>query len=514
MCLRLFIILLAGIPAFVGAQAPQGDTLYPANVRNVLAKASTNRYELIKALNYYKSSKPGDSLRLKAMYFLVGNMDIHVGADYYWADSNKRRIYFNELDYPNFKESVNAFDSLKKVYGMLHPVPTVYRDMDVITAAYLIDNTERAFNAWQQYESDLNFNQFCEYILPYRASVEPLQNWRKEYSRRFTWLTDSSANSLAVAPASFLVKDINSWFSCMYDFELRTEPLPRLGAMQLLLRKKGFCEDIADLSVFALRSQGIGATTDIVPYWATSSGGHTFNFSIHKKQITRFDVLFSEDSSFKLLREPGKVYRLTYSKQPDALASLVDTAYIPHGLLRNSNLIDVTNEYWPTASLNAPLNSDTVLPPVVYGCVFNTLKWEPIAWTNKIINGACVFDNMSLGVVYLPKFYIKGQSSIAGFPIALGYKHTVELKPDTLTKRTITLAEQERYLSYQTGKKYRLYYWYGKWKLLSTQKIDVNTNKLVFYNVPRNALMLLLPEMPKNKERPFIVTDEGERIWF
>jgi hypothetical protein len=37
---------------------------------------------------------------------------------------------------------------------------------------------------------------------------------------------------------------------------------------------------------------------------------------------------------------------------------------------------------------------------------------------------------------------------------------------------------------------------------------------LVFENVPKNALLLLIPEYSQGKERPFIITDNQERIWF
>ena len=58
---------------------------------------------------------------------------------------------------------------------------------------------------------------------------------------------------------------------------IEDEPLSRLSALQLLFRKRGACEDIAALQVFSLRSQGIPAAYDVIPWWATSMGSHFVN---------------------------------------------------------------------------------------------------------------------------------------------------------------------------------------------------------------------------------------------
>jgi hypothetical protein len=37
---------------------------------------------------------------------------------------------------------------------------------------------------------------------------------------------------------------------------------------------------------------------------------------------------------------------------------------------------------------------------------------------------------------------------------------------------------------------------------------------MTFVNVPDNALLLLVPQYSKRKERPFIITENGSRNWF
>lgn len=75
-----------------------------------------------------------------------------------------------------------SFDSLFKIY-----------DAQVITAEYLIDNIDLAFEVWRKYpwNRNLPFDDFCELILPYRIADEPLSDWRKLYYEDYGTLLDS-----------------------------------------------------------------------------------------------------------------------------------------------------------------------------------------------------------------------------------------------------------------------------------------------------------------------------------
>ncbi len=486
---------------------------YPAKVGLVLNEAGKNRAELVKALNYFY--KKGDSLKIKAVNFLISNMDIHSSSSYYWIDTTGTRIPFNELDYATFHASVQAFELLKKKHPGLHPLPFTYRDIDSIKSSYLIDNIERAFNVWHSpWGKNVSFQTFCEYILPYRASVEPLENWRSVYQQQFSWINDSAKNKTTEDALLYLGNDFKKWFANTYGIETRKEPLPRLGALQLLHRKKGPCEDIADWSVFALRSQGFPATNDMVTYWATSSGSHFFNSTLNSKlQPIRFDVSTSSVRLTTFAREPAKVIRTTYSKQPNLVASIEPLANIPDGFMRTFNYKDVTAEYWETKNVTCPLYKSSIQTAVAYACVFNYGDWRP-TWWGRNISQSVTFTSMSKGAVYLPAYYFNHKLLPAGYPIAVGYNQEMILKPDTLHSHTITLQEQQGYLVFQPQKKYRLYYWNNAWVLLAVKVAAPNTRAMSFEHVPANALLLLLPEYSQRKERPFVITDEGQRLWW
>jgi hypothetical protein len=121
---------------------------------------------------------------------------------------------------------------------------------------------------------------------------------------------------------------------------------------------------------------------------------------------------------------------------------------------------------------------------------------------------------MPRGTVILPAYYIHGSLKPAGFPKVNGFNNELLLKPDSANKRTVTIVEQERYLIFRPGKKYQLYYWDNDWKSVGTQTAADNAKELVFENVPKNALLLLIPEYSEGKERPFIITDDNKRYWW
>lgn len=305
---------------------------YPKEVEAVLKKAGKNRGELEKTIRHFQQSH--DELKLKATYFLIANMDIHYSMNYYWADAKGKKVPFNELAYPDFNAAIKAFTAIKAKTPGIHPVPVKYQDIDSIKANFLINNIDRAFEVWKRPAArQLSFANFCEYILPYRASVEPLQNWRDAYMKRFDALYQSIKDKSVNDALHAIVFEQKKWFTNTWQIEHRSEPLPRLGAMQLLQRKKGNCDDMAGLQVFILRSQGYPVTIDNIPFWATTSGTHFFNVTFDKSsRPVPFDVATAGVKIDTFEREPSKVVRTTFARQPDALANFISKDEIPDGI--------------------------------------------------------------------------------------------------------------------------------------------------------------------------------------
>lgn len=505
-------ILAIGFLFFIFHTKAQNSV--PKNVSVVLEKAGKNKGELEKVIRQYNQNT-ADSLKLKAAYFLISNMDIHSSSDYYWTDGAGKKIPYNEMDYPDFVTALKAFEEIKSKYEGIKPVPFIYKDIDTIKADFLIKNIDNAFEVWKRPQSkNTSFTDFCNYILPYRVYSEPLQEWRAIYREKFGWIQDSTKGKNIEEALNYFRNDFKTWFINTWELEQRKEPLPRLGPIQLLNRKKGNCDDISDLMVYTLRSQGYCASVECIPFWATTTGTHFFNstFSSDGKLIP-FDVSTNKVKIDRFFREPSKVIRFTYARQPDVLANIIPKEQIPPGFMRSENYIDVTSNYWETSSLETLLFTPKTKQSVAYICVFNGMQWRA-TWWGKIKEGKTKFDNLCKGAVFLPTYYINGKIIPAAYPIASGYQHQLTLKPNLAETRNINIEEQDKYLKFRLDKKYTLYYWNNNWISMGEKTAIAGSQTLVFEKVPKNALLLLVPEYSEGKERPFIITDTQERIWF
>ena len=504
----LFILLLTPLLSFAQPSKP-----YPIKIETVLKKAGKNRLELEKAIIHYKKTK--DPLKLKAVYFLIANMDIHYSVDYYLADSAGKKIEYNEFAYSDYDKAVQALEEIKNKTHSILAQQVILPDIENIKADYLIENVDRAFQAWHgSVAKNIPFKDFCEYILPYRVSVEPLQNWRSVYSEKYKWVDDSVKVLGINKVLSYVAADYKNWFTDTYGKEQRYEPLPRLGPLQLLFRKRGPCEDIVDLHAFILRSQGLPSSTNFISDWATSTGRHFLNSAFDEQMhVIPLDVTSPMAVNNRLYHEPAKVLRTTYSKQPGALATFEDPQNIPDGFMRTQNYIDITSELWETANLKCQLFPSPNKPKVAYACVYNGGSWTP-TWWGKVKSDSVSFTAMGKGAVYLPTYYVNNSLAPAGYPVIEGFNHEMTLRPDTTNKRAITINEQDKYLFFRPGKNYQLYYWDNGWKLIGEKIATPDAHVMLFENAPKNALFLLIPEYSQGKERPFIITDEGKRVWF
>ncbi len=499
---------------------------YPTDVEEVLQKAGKNRSELEKVIAHY-SARPQDSLKLKAAFFLIGNMGEQFYSHYIVADSTGRDMHFNVLDYPNYKKMVQAWDSLEAIYGSIeNKRDSVAYDYNVMTAKFLITNIDLAFKAWKKFDwnDQLNFDEFCEYILPYRGSNEPLENWREYFWQKYQWVADSVKDKTDPVEACAIINtDLRSWFK--FDSRFYRQSTDQ-GLSDMLKNKMGRCEDMTNLAIYAMRAMGIPVTSDFTPYWAKTGNNHAWNTVIDK---TNKPIIFmgggANPREYNLSHDLAKVYRKTFGKQKNSLPEVAPAGEeLPHYINRN-NIIDVTKDYVSVADVSLKLQKPK--PEGVnfaYIAVFNTGEWKAINWS-KIMNGDSVlFKAMGKDIAYLPGYYKDGKVIPAAEAFILTKEGKVEfLTPDTLKKQTIKLFSTTRKVTrnatddvekayFTKGKTYELFYWDYGWKSLGKQV--AGEGALVFKDVPSNALYWCKAEKSRLDERIFTIDKNGKQIWW
>ncbi|MCP4704802.1 MAG: hypothetical protein GY865_09355, partial [candidate division Zixibacteria bacterium] len=206
----VLIILFIVAPSLLADK----EAFYSEEITKALEDAGDNRAELDKVLSYYTSDD--DSLKLQAALYLIGNMEGHCYVTYDLIDTIGTPINFNVLDYMDYTSLTAATDTLEAQYGLLDfkKNEKIY-DFDIITSDFLIKQIDYAFKAWREkpWAQNLSFDYFCEYVLPYRGSNEPLEDWRQTFLEKYNSMeSDMIDKTNPIEAAAIINDDIKSWF--------------------------------------------------------------------------------------------------------------------------------------------------------------------------------------------------------------------------------------------------------------------------------------------------------------
>ena len=520
---RLIILLIVVLFA---SSCTQNFKKVPDNVLIVLEKSGTNRPELEKVIDEFQSKE--DALKLEAAYFLIGNMEDKGYAGFEVSDSGNNIIGFRALDYSDYNSMTHAWDSIVKVRGKLHQqrIEFIY-DYEIISAEYLINNINQAFEVWEKkpWTKFLNFDQFCEYILPYRSTNEPLEDWRSHFEQDYSWLKDSIQDVNNPTEACALINDeIKSWFRFDPRFY---EHATDLGLTELVEGKMGRCEDMTNLAIYAMRANGVPVMSDFTPYWAKSGNNHAWNAVMGAdEKIVIFMGGEANPGHYKLNQAKAKVYRKTFALQPGSLASILkENEEAPHYINRNG-IVDVTREYVPISDVELQL--ETAIPAgqrFAYICVFNTGEWKAIHWSFIGDDKKVKFTDMGNDIAYLPAYYVDGKIIPAGKQFILTEEGETEFNEPGSDGITIDLISTTKRVTRETtdhveevflkaGETFELFYWDGEW--ISVGKQKASGKPLNFNNVPSGTMYWLVNTTP-TKDRPeriFTIDDEGKQIWW
>ena len=361
-----------------------------------------------------------------AKEFLVRNMQ-----GCYTFTSNNLTHYYSYLHDVFSSPNELSNNQYRATYAKaLHAYPFVMSECDTlydtqrVTEEYLQENINDAYSMWKKNSPHISFDTFCNYILPYRISCEPLSNWRRKYREFYS-------SSMPTYPARQynyyhvfgMYSKLNTGFNAAVYYP--TGSLPEFSLSDLLIVKLGNCESYSARSVAQLRAFGIPSTVDFVPQWGNRSMGHswavmfisddyTLPFGINETLGTHF----MERSELTM----PKVYRKTLAKQVWLKDISVDVSpYVP-SLFRDTRYIDVTEKYVNTSGVTVKIENSEWLEGVkwVYLGVFNNKKWVPVVFSRINKNKEAEFKAMGRGVVYVPFYYDKyGRQQYASTPFLL-----------------------------------------------------------------------------------------------
>lgn len=406
-----------------------------------LEAAGDNRAELEKVLRHYE----GDTLKYRAARFLIENMPhCYAYRQGGTMDSVKRvRTYTNSFG------QLEAEHIRKWGWFDYRRLPKVY-DVEVITADYLIRNIDHAFAVWRKrpWNRSLSFEDFCEYLLPYRIGDEPLEEWRELYASDFSHLLDSVYTGSDVVEAVNVISRylLHPVFIYCEDFSL-----PHIGPGYLFRHRYGTCMDAADIMVYAFRSVGIPCVED-----TDARGSHIWiavrDTTGRDEHLWYINGEMVRGSSDRGGHKRGKVFRHTYGLQQDRLKLYREGRTPP--LFSHPYVKDVSAEYYPD-TLRAPLPASD--DGFCYLSYYRDRRW----WACVAVRpakGMAVVPNLESELVYLPQHYTDGTFVPAGYPLWFAGGKVRTLQPDTSCRKRVRLYRKfpyyswiKRYLQNMTG---------------------------------------------------------------
>ena len=371
-----------------------------------LRLSGDNRPELEKVLARYSS--PEDSLKYRAAVFLIENMPGH---GYYEGEHLDRfKEYYPLLRSMRLKKQSPemAVDSIRRIYGKFDISLLKYReDIHTIDSAYLCRNIEWAFKVWEEqpWGRSVNFDEFCEYILPYRVGNETLSDWREMYYEKYNGILDCLRNSDSSdredpAAAARIITDSLTGPKKIFFTSAAPAALPHIGPVAADSRS-GNCRDLVDFALYVCRALGIPCASDYMPFRGDGNVGHEWASFLGRDSLYCQDMgnPMVNSSKISTLRKL-KVYRRTFS-----INNSLDDVDVPDSdrpdFLKIPRFEDVTQAYaidfLKTLKVPGTELYRGIRPKTVYLCMSSCFSWVPVA-VGKFRRGNAEFEDIDCNV--------------------------------------------------------------------------------------------------------------------
>ncbi len=476
----------------------------PPEVRSTMDQSGLNSPNFLKILLNYRQAE--DTLQLYASYFLIQHMMGHYGVRLNLVDSIDSTYVFPPEAYESYHELKDDWDATEKMVGELHyEADSFSPDVFGIQHDFFINNLDSAMMGWQhsQYGSSYNIDYFHNWILPYRVANEMIEPFRARLSSRYANClrpdVKTTAHSLNQAINETLIYDDR------YKRNINTRSLEELEHT-----KRGNLEEISVYKVKALRSLGLAASMDYIPYFADSSSNLMWTTLLLPDGK---EIPLHSNASYKSFLVSGrvpKVYRRTYVLDSTSLFSTkkIDDHTPPY--LGHFPYIDVTNSYVPTHDIEVAVR-DTL--KYVYLSVWNAGVWNAVDWSSPS-NDKAIFKEMGCDIIYLAqrmhdhKLYAVSQAFLLD---SRGEIHYFGANNDDQQWAYLKMTDPWNYC--ENGKTYNVYHWDNGWKL--SRKILNYSESKSRIKLPLSGLFLISEnDKALDENRIFVLDAGGKQVFY
>lgn len=371
------------------------DTAYSPELTKALDRAGNNRHELVSVLEHYENEPE----KLAAAEYLISNMQGHYsyqGPELDSLETFLAKLTRKEVDFFFTAEELKRWNKFSLVN-----LPRK-DDLKNVTSEILIENIDLAFQQWKKrpWNRNLEFEDFCELLLPYSISDDTPVKWRKTYAEHYDHVLDSLYKGDDVIEAAMILFKYIQSEKWIFNDQLLT---PHRTAMNLFRNRVGYSRDWCDLLMYAMRSCGIPVTSDNVMYSPDNHYSYQW-IVVRDPETSSYYPIGLDDYVPDRRRRPssprtmGKVYRLSYRRQEERMARLNDVRSLPTRL-NNPFFQDVTSDYFGHNSTTVPVR----LPAKesAYLGLWTEGSWEIIG-TGYRDGESVTFYDLEPGVIFAP----------------------------------------------------------------------------------------------------------------
>ena len=450
----IFCILSAWMLGACNSNRKFSESLLKAT----LQQADGNAGELISVLEHYED----DPQKREAAEFLITNMLDQVSLDS--ASVSNAQPYYDFLTehvekngkYEDSRIYYYLCDSLQKVLpDSTKHIAEYYRtDAKFLSARFLIGHIDDRFDVWRNapWKDRIDFETFCNYILPYKSHYDYWDGSSVYFRGKYLDTLSGYADSSYVQAGKYLNAIVQNGFQQDGPFFYEFPFMLPTTARNFTLSRLGTCIEANTVAISALRSLGIPAALNFIPYWGNSNAGHYWTEIIGETRSERYDnrqipspenrkdivnsmfwlkfdcettAGIPEQVQIRTCRTVPKVYRSNYAIQSGNLASVAPSEDIPE-LFADRGLEDITDRFVECSDVKISLQGVCESDKYAYLCCYEPegLSWTPVAW-GEIRKGKVRFEKVGKNIVYLPAIY-KGETIIpAGDAFLLTDKGTV-----------------------------------------------------------------------------------------
>lgn len=422
-------------------------TNYPEDVVTALTLADKNEKTLKEVLDIYSKE---DKRKYEAACFLTANMPYH-HANIDVITPNEYSLFFKEenKEYQSWLKKIDiadrtqnkvvGYDSIRHKYAESFkslPPPLIgkyYNDIHVISGEFLKKHIDACFKELDKNPllRNLSFDDFKEFILPYRTANEQLTLSREQMKQLF-------GENFGATDIYSSIDRFKKYVEKVRWLNNHIKNNTHLGVYDLLLPK--FTKDCFNITTWTcdiFRSNGIPVTLEYTPQYRDRNRKHFWCASPDSNGIavpyTVPDNNLMEDWNTALCYA-GKVYRLSFGINKKSPAYTIIDEFIPKSL--SSVLIhDVTWRYHQTVTLKITSeNNRPIFNRMAYLCFWKGDYLEPVAW-GQVQNSVAIFEHVPINTVFIPICYNKDTPQQLNKPfVILGNKQSIDI-PHPFTRK-------------------------------------------------------------------------------